>query len=422
MEVIQRGEDKLLVGVVRESIFTTAKAQARTDLERMAESHGQFMLVRRDKLGATVAIAEMEGFLLAECLIPEFGNNFIYVEEYSEGRVILVGVVSGVVRADTIVAADDLRSDMSSLFLLEPDEHRGDAPLKFDIRTSGNVPLLRHGAVDEEQVAFYAPPADRISTWEEMDPEYRLRVPLLPSAKLKPWKQARTQAFSHPVAGPFAAAAAIGVVAIAVSMFWPKQEAVKQADAPPPDPLAPVYQAWSSKMPVGDAIRATTEISWYTKKPLGWRVKTIKLSGNGASVTLEQALPEASLKSAQVVFDAQGIPTGGSKELNVVYPLRIAGRDRPTFERNLDAVRDIRREIDRLHQDPWGLNVVVQSMSMGTGFRQTAISLKGYVPEVVMEEIAKVLRSRYPNSATEALEYDPSKQNLSLTFTLYTRS
>ena len=412
METIQRDDGNLLVGVFRETLFVDAgnRKEARRDLERIAEEHGEYMMIRRVDTDLNLAAATTDGHLYAECLVEKFGENFAYVEEYGENRAIMVVVLGGVVRADDVVSFDDLKNDLLTFF----SEH------KLDVRISGNVPI-RNGDAGESFETF-VPPPDNVNSWETVEANFRNSVPLTPKARLLPWREARTKALGSPVKRLVAIAATLGAVAVMVVLLYPKPEPPKQAEGPPPDPLAAPYAVWSSKLSLGDALQVASQVSWFVKKPNGWRAKTIKVGTRNTLVVIEQATPFASLTAAANDFGATGVPTGGSKEMTVEYPVTSATRPRHRFDSVLAESAALRAFVDDVNYSSWGLVATVQAVSKGVGYASANVSLKGKVPAVIMEAAARDFQFRFPNTAVEALEYDPATASLNMTVTVFTRS
>lgn len=422
MDIIQSEGGPLLAGVVRETIFLSSGGAIRREIERLAKERGEYMLLHRTAAILNVAVSPSEGCLLAECLRDEFGGDFVYVEHLADDQVInryiLVAVVDGVVQLDSVVLSHEIKDVLAGFFVGG----------KVDVRLSGEVPLEQapEGHPEDAGVAadgVFMPNPSFVRSWEQVGDNHRLVVAHSPKSRLKHWKRARDEAVGSTLKGVIALAAMIALVTVAVVSFWPKSEPEKKAEAPPPDPLATPYQAWSSKVSLADAMTATTQVSWFARQPAGWRAKQIKVSGKSSVLVIEQATLDATYKSATEAFGAKGILIGGARDLSVEYALNVAPRGRPQFERLLArAPADVRAVVDQLTQDPWGLTVTVNGQNQGIGYRTATISLRGTMPEVVMEEYARALKERYPNTAVEALEYDPNSAALSLTFTLFVRS
>lgn len=411
MEVLPRPEGNLLVGVFRETLFAGGKKEARRDLERIANEHGEFMLIRKDDLGWTLAAAPAEGYLYAECLAARFGENFAYVEALGEQRAIMVVVLGGVVRADNVVSYADLKDDLITFF----SEH------KLDVRVAaGDIPMRREE--DEADFEVFVPPADNVQSWETVEADFRNSIPLDPKAQIKPWKKARAEAMGSPIRTLMATAAVVGAIAVLATLFYPAAEAPKQAEGPPPDPLAAPYAAWSSKLSMGDAIQVASQVSWFTKKPNGWRTKTIKVGSKNTLIVIEQSSPLASLTAAARDFGARGVPTGGSKEMTVEYPVTSAARPRDRFDRVLESAAALRTFVDEVNYSSWGLAATVRAVSKGAGYSSANVFLKGTLPVIVMEAAARDFLARYPNTAVETLEYDPATASLNMTVTVFTRS
>lgn len=421
METIQREDGNLLVGVFRETLFVGSGnlKGARRDLEQIAEEHGEYMLIRRVDTDINLAAATADSYLYAECLIEKFGNNFVYVEEYTENRAILVVVLDGVVRDDKIVAFDDLKDDLLTFF----SEHT------LDVRVSGNVPMHQGSGDGNDNIA---PPANQFDTfslpeksvksWETVEATLRNTIALFPKARLLPWREARNKALGSPIKKVFTIAASLAAVAVLVVSFYPKPEPPKQVEGPPPDPLAVPYAAWSSKLSMADALKVAAQVSWFSKKPNGWRAKTIKIGPRNTLVVIEQTSTFASLSAAARDFGATSIPTGGAKEITVEYPVTSTQRPRHRFDSVLANAPALRSIVDDMNYSHWGMVATVQAISKGVGYSTANVSLKGKVPVVIMEAAAKDFESRFPNTAVEAFDYDPATTSLNMTVTVFTRS
>lgn len=413
MEIIQRDDGNLLVGIFRETLFAGSGSLkgVRRDIESIAEEHGEYMVIRRvDSDLNLAATTTSEGYLYAECLMDKFGENFVYVEEYSENRAILVVVLGGVSRIDDIVNFDDIKNDLLTIFT----EH------KLDVRVSGNVPLRNTGG--DDNLDIFSPPPDNVTSWEVVEKNLRNSIALSPKARLLPWREARNKAFGSHAKKFVAMAAVVSVLAVLVLVFYPKPEATKQAEGPPPDPLAAPYASWSTKLSMGDALQVASQVSWFVKKPNGWRAKTIKVGARNTLVVIEQTTPLASLTAAAVDFGATGVPTGGSKEMTVEYPVTSDTRPRHRFDSVLSGAAALRIFVDEVNYSPWGLVATVQTVSKGVGYASANVSLNGKVPAVIMEAAARDFQSRFPNTAVEAFEYDTATASLNMTVTVFTRS
>lgn len=412
METIQREDGNLLVGVFRETLFVDSGnlKEVRRDLERIAEEHGEYMLVRRVDTDINLAAATTDSYLYAECLAERFGDNFVYVEEYTENRAILVVVLDGVVRDDKISAFDDLKDDLLTFF----SEHT------LDVRVSGNVPLRQ--VTEGEDLDTFSPPEKSVKSWETVEAKFRNTIAFSKNARLLPWREARNKALGSPIKKMLAIAASFAVVAVLIVSFYPKPEPPKQVEGPPPDPLAAPYAAWASKLSMGDVLKVASQVAWFSKKPNGWRAKAIKVGPRNTLVVIEQTSSFASLSAAARDFGATGVPTGGSKEMTVEYPVTSTSRPRQRFDSVLANAQPLRALVDDLNYSHWGLVATVQAVSKGVGYSAANVSLKGKVPAVIMEAAAKDFELRFPNTAVDAFEYDPATTSINMTVTVFTRS
>lgn len=420
MEYFQRDDGTVIVGVQRESIFTLRRGEARREIEHFverdvaddmgkgAERYALLSPLPGDD-GWSVALASTEGYLLAECLAAQFGDNFAYVEDIGSHRCILIVVIKGAVVADMAIGQDELKTDLATHFL----DH------KLHLRVAGDLPV---GVANEDgNPDFYVPPDDALHSFERLELDYRLHVPLHARAKLLPWKQACNKAIGSTWRRPLTAAAVIAAVSILAIQLWPSDEPKKAANEPPPDPLAVPYGQWSARALLGEGLQITSTLSLIGQRPPGWRPKLVKVDGGQASLLIEPDYELATFQSATRVLGESVAPVNGTRNAQVSYPLSFTSRDRARFERVLGHGRDPKQVVDYLNQAMWGFKAAVQSASQGIGYRTTQISIQGEVPELVLRNASQVLSELLPNATIESLEYDPSSTKLTLLITLFTR-
>lgn len=396
MEAFDRPEGKLLVGVYRESIFTTVPAQIARSLNQFS-ARGDFMLLVKDKDHYRVAVSDTPGFLLAESLSAHFDvENLVYVENLDGQRVILVIITGGTVTADTIVLADELADEVSQYVVDE----------QFHFRLSGGVRLDRQ--------------AEQVLTWQELEPHFSSTVALAPVAELHTLKKARELAMGRSSSvGALAVAVAVATVGFAWMVVVPSEPPAQVVV----DPLALAYQGWSSELPVEEGIRSIARYSLSARSSPGWIVQSVKLEQGAAAVTMTPASSLASIQKATDYFKHAATPIPGTGEYGVRLPMAAVPRARQEFDAILGNQKlTVAQTVDLLNRGPWGFMAAVKQVDDGIGYKRFTVSVEARTNEHVLLRAMIAIGPQLRHGTVQMLEFKPIEGRLTADLQFYVRS
>lgn len=396
MEAFDRPEGKLLVGVFRESIFTTVPAQVARSLNQFS-ARGDFMLLVREKDHYRVAVSDTPGFLLAESLRAHFEvENLVYVENLDGQRVILVIITGCTVTADAIVLADDLAEEVSQYVVDE----------QFHFRLSGSVRLERQ--------------AEQVLTWQELEPHFSSNVTLVPAAELHTLRKARELALGHSSSlGVIAAAVAIGAIGVVWALLTPSTPPVQVTV----DPLALAYQGWSSELPVEEGIRSIAQYSLSARSSPGWVVQSVKVEQGAAAVIMMPSSSLASIKKASDYFRHAATPVPGTGDYAVRLPMSVAPRARHQFDAILGNPKlTVAQTVDLLNRGPWGFMAAVKQVDDGIGYKRVTVSVEARTNEHVLLRAMTAIGPQLRHGTVQTLEFKPIEGRLTADLQFYVRS
>lgn len=413
MHVIDRDDGPLLVDVYRDTIFASQKATARDDVERLAESQGDFMLIQKVPQGWRVAVAHQSGYLLAECLLARFRvQNLFYVEEVAtDDLCIVIVVVDGVVVEDGIVHRNDVRQTAATQFIEK----------RFHVRVSGTVPMREPNSGSSRSGEFFIPDASSVESWEVLPSEYRLQVPIARQALLIEWKTARNRAlgFNFGAIGMVAVLVVVGVVAY--QTLIPEKT---NDQGPPPDPLAAAVSRWQSGPPIAVVLVDVASITERVLQMPGWYPYRVQREGNGYAVIVQ---PSDRLSKAELVatsFPGRVQAEPNSRNYRVVIDTDTTSRPRPQFEAALTGMgkESDAAIVDVLTRSGLSLSVIHGGAEMGHGYRGHQFKvLADMVTPLMLRAAAARLHDRFETASVQAMEYSPLDGKLSMDIIYYTR-
>jgi hypothetical protein len=410
MEQYQRDDGDLIIGAFRDIIVADDKKQARHDISMLAETHGSYMRVIKVDDSWRAAVSESPGYLLAECVADALSKeNILYLEEYTEGRCILIVIKGGVVIEDVLVPRFDVREIAGPHFLES----------KFHIFTSGDVPIYKFEGVSGDDAVF-APPEDYVESRVDLGNKYRNQVALTKNAQLVDWKRARAKAFGTGIS-PVAIVGLL-VIAAVIYMLVPKQET--KTTAAPPDPLGPAYIKWSSGMSLSHAMSTVADNSLLGLSVTGWSpVRLLVSDGGQVTITVQPTHINAAITAVRDVFDGNLAPVNDTRNLDISIRSAIQQRDRSQFEifLNETSSSDSSNFVDSVSVGPWGLNAIARPLERGIAYVGHEYIINGTITPIALKAAAKHYQSIFRTIVVRSAEYTPLDGKLQMQVVFYVK-
>lgn len=411
MDTVPREDGTLIVGVYRDNVFSTERAQARQEVAQIADSHGGFMLIQKLDAGWRVAVTDSSGYLLPECLAAELSlENLFYVEQIEDDRYILVVVSGGRVLEDSIVHGDDVRSTAAAHFI----EHR------MNVRVSGLVPIRRFKTDSEEYSDVFTPSPDFIQSWEKLPDRYSRIVPLARSAQLQEWRKARNSALGVNLMAPAVTVVLVVAIITSYQMFGLKEP---PKAGPPPDPLAVPAMKWSSGSSLSVLFRDMSSISIQALSVTGWTPSKLVREVGGYVLSLTPLNRMASSQLVETVYPGRAQPESNARSYKISISHTPEARTRRIFESALTSSHqnDGAVLVDSIVRAA-PVNAIYIGAEAGSVYRGHQYKITGEaITPVVLHALANVFHDKYQTVAVQYAEYSPLDGKLTVDLILYTR-